>query len=329
VFSMGETQPLRFDPSKKSIGQKVTLPGLPGGPPFVPSSPVVSFENGRLIGGTDVLERIVRNGKAEAVQMNSGGKLATTFPSDIHQFELSANVCSTMSREDRKQMLADMSAAGLLHLPYKEIAVRFYLPDICPTRIRAHVTFAVSGALSVPERFGSNLVQAMYMTDTVAITFLDGRPPIIQSVTELTGMGGKDGTTELWQVQGELVTTCLEALTTLVLSLATRNVLKRTVKNTRVNRANKKSKPRFQGPLGAIYLSSTVVEAPDAEDMEADPDHPAREGVSPRPHMRRGHQHTVVHGVGRRERRVQWFPSVFVNADPAFVADARKYVVTP
>ena len=152
MFSMGETQPLRFDPSKKSIDQKVTLPGLPGGPPFVPSSPVVSFENGRLIGGTDVLERIVRNGTAEAVQMNSGGKLATTFPSDIHQFELSANVCSTMSREDRKQMLADMSAAGLLHLPYKEIAVRFYLPDICPTRIRAHVTFAVSGALSVPRK---------------------------------------------------------------------------------------------------------------------------------------------------------------------------------
>ena len=169
------------------------------------------------------------------------------------------------------------------------------------------------------------------MTDTVAITFLDGRPPIIQSVTELTGMGGKDGTTELWQVQGELVTTCLEALTTLVLSLATRNVLKRTVKNTRVNRANKKIKTtRSQGlHFGAIYLSSTVIEAPDAEDMEADPDHPAREGVSPRPHMRRGHQHTVVHGVGRRERRVQWFPSVFVNADPAFVAAARKYVVTP
>jgi hypothetical protein len=133
---------------------------------------------------------------------------------------------------------------------------------------------------------------------------LDGRPPIIQSITELAGMGGKDASIELWQVKGELVTTCLEALTTLVLSLATRNVVKRTVKNKRINRTNKKSKPQFQGPLGAIYLSSTVIEAPDAEDMEADPDHPAREGVSPRPHMRRGHLHTVVHGVGRRERRV-------------------------
>jgi hypothetical protein len=63
--------------------------------------------------------------------------------------------------------------------------------------------------------------------------------------------------------------------------------------------------------------------------MDDDPDHPAQEGTAKRPHMRRGHLHTVVYGVGRRERRVQWFPAVFVNADPAFVADARKYVVTP
>ena len=329
VFPNSEATLLRSDPSGKFIEQKVTLPGLPGGPALVPSLPVVSFENGHLSGGAGVLERIIRNDKPEVMQMNFGGKRGATFPSHVHQFELSANVCNTMSREDRKQMLADMSAAGLLHLPYDEIAVRFYLPDICPTDIQAHVTFAISGALSVPERFGGNLAQAEYMTDTVAITVLGGRPSIIQSVRELTGKGGKDDSIELWQVQGELVTTCLEALTTLVLSLATRNVVKRTVQNTRIKRTNKKSKPRFQGPLGAIYLSSTVIEAPDAADMEADPDHPAREGVSPRPHMRRGHLHTVVHGVGRRERRVQWFPAVFVNADPAFVADARKYVVTP
>jgi hypothetical protein len=43
--------------------------------------------------------------------------------------------------------------------------------------------------------------------------------------------------------------------------------------------------------------------------------------------MRRGHLHTVLRGVGRRERLVHWFPAVFVNADPAFVTNARKYVV--
>ena len=114
-----------------------------------------------------------------------------------------------------------------------------------------------------------------------------------------------------------------------MLALATRNVVKRTIENTRINNKHKQPKPQFRGPQGAIYLSSTVVEAPDAADMDDDPDHPAQEGTAKRPHMRRGHLHTVLHGVGRRERRVKWFPAVFVNADPAFVADARKYVVGP
>ena len=114
-----------------------------------------------------------------------------------------------------------------------------------------------------------------------------------------------------------------------MLALATRNVVKRTIENTRINNKHKQPKPQFRGPQGAIYLSSTVVEAPDAADMDDDPDHPAQEGTAKRPHMRRGHLHTVLHGVGRRERRVKWFPAVFVNADPTFVADARKYVVGP
>src|SRR5262249_54262503 len=155
---------------------KIMLPGLPGGPPLVPSLPVISFENGHLSGGVDVLERIVHNGKPEVVQMNFDVKPAATFPSHIHQFELSADVCGTMSPNDRKHMLADMSAAGLLHLPYDKIAVRFYLPDICPTNKRAHVTFAVSGALSVPEKFGGDLVEPECLADTVVATFLDGRP---------------------------------------------------------------------------------------------------------------------------------------------------------
>ena len=276
-----------------------------------------------------MLKSIVSDGTPEVVRMDFGSKPAATFPSRVHHFELSANVCGTMSPDDRKHMLADMSGAGLLQLPYDEIAVRFYLPDICQTDMRAHVTFAVSGALSVPERFGGYLVQPQTITDTAAITFLDGRPPMTERLRELTETGGQGGATDLLMARTELLPTCLEALTTLVLSLATRNVVKRTVQNTRINRTDKKSKLQFQGPLGAIYLSSTVIEAPAAEDMEADPDHPARDGVSPRPHMRRGHLHTVVHGVGRRERRVQWFPAVFVNADPVFVVDARKYVVTP
>ncbi len=128
--------------------------------------------------------------------------------------------------------------------------------------------------------------------------------------------------------EAELSTICLEALTTLVLALATRNVVKQTTENKRVKNKHKQCKPEFRGPLGAIYLSSTRVEAPKFADIEADPDYPAQDGASRRPHIRRGHLHTVLHGIGRRQRRVQWFPSVFVNGDPTFAAEPRKYVVS-
>jgi hypothetical protein len=306
---------------------KIALPGLPGGPPLVPSPPVVSFENGHLSGGQDMLERIVRNNKAEAVVLQFG-KPGSTFPTHIHLFELSLNICNSISGDDRKQMLADLQTAGLLHLPFKQIAVRFYLPDLVPKSDRkVLVTFCVSGALSIHTE-DANLVSADKMFDRLAVQTLDGKTQIF-SISDLTGMGGEDGTIDLQPVRAELATICLDALTTLVLALATRNVVKRTTENKRINNKHKQSKPQFRGPQGAIYLSSTVVEAPDAADMDDDPDHPAHEGTAKRPHMRRGHLHTVLHGVGRRERRVKWFPAVFVNADPTFVADARKYVVMP
>ena len=303
--------------------QKTTLPGLPGGPPLLPSSPVVSFENGHLANGQDVLERIVRNGKSEAVTLQFG-KPGPTFPSHIHLFELSSNICGSISSDDRKQMLADLQTAGLLHLPFDQIAVRFWLPDLGIDVVKAHMTFSVSGALYIPAP-NSDVVASEKMFDGFVIEFLDGRT-IIENVSNLTG---KDH--EIDQVKKAklgLMSLCLDALTTLVLALATRNVIKRTATNNRIG-AGQRPKARFLGPQGAIYLSSTVVEAPDATDMDDDPDHPAQEGTAKRPHMRRGHLHTVLHGVGRRERRVKWFPAVFVNADPAFVADARKYVVMP
>jgi hypothetical protein len=307
--------------------QKTALPGLPGGPPLVPSSPVVSFDNGRLSRGRDVLDRIARNGKAEPVVLQFG-KPGSAFPTHIHLFELSPNICNSISGDDRKQMLADLQTAGLLHLPFNQIAVRFYLPDLVPKSDRkVLVTFCVSGALSIHTK-DANLVSADKMFDRLAVQTLDGKTQIF-SICDLTGVGGKDGIIDLRSVKAELATICLDALTTLVLALATRNVVKRTTENKRINNKHKQSKPQFRGPQGAIYLSSTVVEAPDAADMDDDPNHPAQEGTAKRPHMRRGHLHTVLHGVGRRERRVRWFPAVFVNADPTFVADARKYVVMP
>jgi hypothetical protein len=115
-----------------------------------------------------------------------------------------------------------------------------------------------------------------------------------------------------------------DVLTTLILSLATRNVVKRTSMNRRAG-TDKRPKSQFRGPPGVVYLSRTVIETPPACEMENDADHPP--GAAKRPHMRRGHLHTVAFGVGRAERRKQWFPSVFVNADAGYVMAGRKYKI--
>jgi hypothetical protein len=99
------------------------------------------------------------------------------------------------------------------------------------------------------------------------------------------------------------------AIATLLTSLANRQTVQATERNTRFNNKHKQSKPQFHGPRGVIYILLTRVERPAVEDMLQEPGHHA----SPTPHERCGHDHTVLFGVGRRERRVQWFPPVWVN----------------
>jgi hypothetical protein len=315
--SNGSGRPFEPNPNGKSIGQNLILPGLPGGPPLVP---VISFENSHLSGGRDVVDRVIRSGKPEPVVLQIDEPVAT-FPSHIHLFGLSPSICNSISDDDRELMLADLQTAGLLHLPFDQIAVRFYLPDLLPKSDRkVLVTFCVAGALSIHPRY-ANLVSVDKMFERLEVQTLNGKTDIL-STDDLISTGKM--ALPLGKV--ELRTTCLDALTTLVLALATRNVVKQSTENKRINNKHKQSKLQFRGPQGAIYLSSTVVEAPAAAEMDGDPT--ALEGTAVRPHMRRGHLHTVLHGVGRRERRVQWFPSVFVNGDPTFTAVSRKYVVS-
>ena len=128
-----------------------------------------------------------------------------------------------------------------------------------------------------------------------------------------------------------------EAVTILLASLAARNVLK----DVRYNgRTADNSAPCFRSN-GVTYLSRTVVRPPPADEMEGDPDHPPREQT--KPHLRRGHIHTVVAdttgpqpegtrvavvGAGRTGRREQWFAPTYVNVDKGYVAPPH-YVVRP
>ncbi len=165
-------QSSRPSSSSKPIAQNLILPGLPGGPPLVPALPTVSFENGHLSGGRDVLDRIIRTGKAERGVLEFG---KPTFPSQIHLFELSPSICNSIGGDDRKQMLGDLATAGLLHLPFEQIALRFYLPDLKPkSSQKVLLTFCASGTLSIHPKDAS-LVLAEKMGERIEMKSLTGK----------------------------------------------------------------------------------------------------------------------------------------------------------
>jgi len=131
----------------------------------------------------------------------------------------------------------------------------------------------------------------------------------------------------------------LEALTILLASLAAKNVIKDERYNGRTSKAEG-DRPVYVSD-GVTYISRTIVRPPAAEHMESDPDHPPRE--QSKPHLRRGHQHTVIAdttvsqpegvrvtivGKGRAGRRVQWFAPTYVNVDKGYII-APHYKVRP
>ena len=75
-------------------------------------------------------------------------------PSDaVHLFEFSQDVCHAIGDTDRDQILADLEQAGLLHLPYDKIALRFPMDAVSKNLDNrdighgTHVTYRLAGPL--------------------------------------------------------------------------------------------------------------------------------------------------------------------------------------
>lgn len=226
------------------------------------------------------------------------------FPTGLPLFELSPSIIQqvvAMKPEDRAKMLADMQEAGVLRLPYDRIAVRFWWPDIQKVAPAIFVTFFPEGEVKILDK-------------PISDTVITKRKELLIFLE----------TTKKYRDKFEenAVAFCGIVLTVLVISLATRNTVKNTERNTRIHNKHKQSKEQFRGPNGAIYISHTRIEAPRVEDMVQEHD-----GGTKRPHLRRGHAHTVTFGIRHREREVRWFPAIFVNGDPNHSPPAPRYVV--
>jgi hypothetical protein len=243
------------------------------------------------------------NDLMEAIKVNKQpAPPSAQFPSGLPLFELAPSVLHevfAMPGEDVAKMLDDMQTAGVLRLPYDQIAVRFWLPDLKMDAPQTFVTFATKCDVSLlSAKDGDNKLAVVRQKLLIAID---------------------PGT----QVDVVVHGYCWIVLTALLIALATRNVVKTTEHNTRIHNKHKKSKEQFRDAHnGTVFISCTKIEPPPAEAMVQE-----GTGTKRRPHLRRGHVHTVCYGIGRLERRVKWFPAVFVNGDPKHTPAAKRYFV--
>jgi hypothetical protein len=338
----GVTDRFRLGPNSVLLG--TALGDKFGLKPENPERVIEELQRPSVVDGQDILERIVRNDKAERVRVDfkdAGIQLKETppepepleFPSGLPLYELAPDVCCTMSMEDRIKTLQAMTRHDLLHLPFPKMAIRVWLRDIAadvhgPEVLKEKVapwvlTFQISEPFSIDAdgavEFGSG--------DDLAEIEL---PNCWKRVIDLKDPAAIwDGYVADGFTRRDLVK-CLEhnigvAAMTLVTALANRHTVEAspTERNTRFNNKHKQPKPQFRSATGAIYISLTRVQRPPIEDMIQQPGTHA----SPTPHERCGHNHTVLFGVGRRERRVQWFPPVWVNGPKPDEYVPRKRVV--
>jgi hypothetical protein len=275
---------------------------------------------------------------------------------DVPLFELTPELIDAASIEERDHIVRDLEKQDMLRLPFDEIAIRFPyekiadvlgvlpLPDDVPDA-KTVLTMFVEGALSVKpcyatsKEFSNDEYKRGVTQEEMEAQVAKGEAEIIHVVNprmmsptiySTTRSGTKEfDLNELDKddagTSHDFHAIACEALTILLASLAARNVVKDVRYNGRVSKGAN-SKPVYEDN-GVTYISRTVVRPPPASEMENDPDHPPR-GHSV-PHLRRGHQHTVVYGKGRVGRRLQWFDPTYVNYDPAFMPKPHKYVVRP
>jgi hypothetical protein len=102
-------------------------------------------------------------------------------------------------------------------------------------------------------------------------------------------------------------------LTTLITTLATKNVIKET-QEIKVHGPKSKKRPRTHKYITTIKIGKITETLRSSESS----------GGSVRPHRRRGHIRMQHFGVGNKETKKIFIQPVFVNADEGWIENQRK-----
>lgn len=249
-----------------------------------------------------------------------------------HHFTLTDEIIAASHPEEVHATVRDMEEFGLCHLPYPECIVSFRAaailnhkgawfkqdePDVLDAVIVSALLYDQI-TWSHPESWKPGDVPRPLPQfrghPEILMTHDTGQQVVMDVITGASSRGLVPNTVEFCKASQDLLA---HAAVILVASLASSNVDKQTCVNKRAARGIGNGK--FKGADGIIYLSTTTLRPPSF---------PTGTGISPRPHMRRGHKHTFLTGVGRTERIVKFVGPVFVNgADAIGPAPTHEYVV--
>lgn len=251
-----------------------------------------------------------------------------------HHFDLSPEVVAASTYRDCMATLHDMDQFGLCHLPYPECVLSFRAANFInnnnwtPQGVGPKPPDDLTISLLLQDYFNwspsgrnpSEIVPTFKADPVIVIQHDSGTTILVDAVKGTTSsnalnkeFGDPTMKSDYFEVLMDVMS---HATMCLITAVAASNVQKVTAVNRRAARGIGNGK--FRGPNNMVYISTTRVMAPCLG---------GGVGTSPRPHLRRGHIHTFLVGVGRSDTRQRFVAPIFVNGKGLPPPPPRQYVV--
>lgn len=244
-------------------------------------------------------------------------------------FDLSPELFDAVWDRDRGAMLKEVDEAGLLHLPFRCVALRFNMYK--PANMLHKRMFGYEGNAQSVVLGSRKVIVTVFVSGGITLGTLDdykgfeGEPQVVaipevladdfiaeypdgsvqtRSISEANSSGISNT-----DAAGYLRDMIYEAVGVLILSLLPEDTVRQELHHTKT-KAWRREERRTGRAIGPTIISSHRISLP----RIVLPEGPRpREGMVLVSRLRRGHKHTVLYGKGKSLRRSEWFKPVWAG----------------